>query len=189
MMKHLNLLILLSFGSASCGSAYSARNPIHESFPEIRGNTLTGDSLVLPDALSGHSAILLIGYQQRSQFDIDRWLLGLTTSKTKVDLYELPAILGFVPGLFARGIDDGMRSGIPEEDWAQVITVYDDAEKLAQFTGNKNGLPGRIVLIGPLGKVRYFHDRGFSIGALNQLLQVIEQLDGKRGTSLIEIGS
>lgn len=49
------------------------------------------------------------------------------------------------------------------------MTVYGDAATLARFTGNEDGLPGRIVLLDRDGRVVFFHDRGFPIGTLKRL--------------------
>ena len=100
--------------------------------------------------------------QQRSQFDIDRWLIGITQVDLPVKFVELPTIAGMVPSLIGDLIDSGMRSGIPSELWGGVMTVYDDAELVQQFTGTENGLPSRVMLLDPDGRVLYFHDRGFS---------------------------
>ena len=69
-----------------------------------------------------------------------------------------------------------MRSGIPEEDWASVVTVYEEAEAIALFTGNENPLPGRILLIDGAGRVVSFHDRGYSVGTLKRLRSVLAAL-------------
>ena len=38
--------------------------------------------------------MVLVGYQQRSQFDIDRWLIGITQVDLPVKFVELPTIAG-----------------------------------------------------------------------------------------------
>ena len=67
--------------------------------------------------------MVLVGYQQRSQFDIDRWLIGITQVDLPVKFVELPTIAGMVPSLIGDLIDSGMRSGIPSELWGGVMTV------------------------------------------------------------------
>ncbi|MFT5294627.1 MAG: hypothetical protein ACI9YH_000633, partial [Colwellia sp.] len=57
---------------------------------------------------------MLVGYKQNSQFDIDRWLIGLDMTETKVDAYEIPTIQGLFPRMFSTLIDNGMRKGIPK---------------------------------------------------------------------------
>jgi hypothetical protein len=54
-----------------------------------------------------------------------------------------------------------------------VITVYDDGETVQQFTGNQKPLNCRVILLDSSGKVIFFHDRGFSVKALNQLREKI----------------
>jgi hypothetical protein len=87
-----------------------------------------------------------------------------------VRTFEVPTLPGLVPRLLAGTIDGGMRRGIPAEDWASVVTVYGDGARIAEFTGNEDGLTGRIVLLDRAGKVVWFHDRGFSVAQLKALL-------------------
>lgn len=161
---------------AGCSTTYPRRNPTGETFPTVTGNALSGEAVTLPQDLAGKPAILLIGFEQDTQFDLDRWILGLVQSGTDTKILELPTIPGMVPGMFAKTIDNGMRRGIPKEDWGSVVTLYDEAAPVAKFTGNDDGLPGRIVLLDATGKVVFFHDRGYSAGTLQKLLQEVERL-------------
>jgi hypothetical protein len=120
--------------------------------------------------------VLLLGFVMDSQFDIDRWLLGLAQANVDVPIYEIPTIPGLVPGMFAGYIDGGMRSGIPEEDWVSVITVYGDGGEIVRFTGNENPRNARVLLLDSKGKVVHFHDRGYSAGTLLALLEKIKEL-------------
>ena len=113
--------------------------------------------------------LLLVGYDQDAQFDIDRWLIGIDMKKFKVNVFEIPTIRGWVPRLISGKIDEGMRSGIPEELWKVVVTVYDDAEKIINMTGNEDPLNARAIVLNKKGEVVYFHDRGFAVSALNKL--------------------
>lgn len=152
----------------SCRATIPNRNPVGEVFPAVKGESLEGKDVAVP--AQGEPAILLIGYAQDAQFDADRWLYGLLQAKIPVRVIELPTL----PGLFVRAIggmiDEGMRSGIPQEDWASVVTVYGPkASDIVAFTGNTNPRNMRVVLLDAEGKVRWFHDRGFSAGKLIEL--------------------
>jgi hypothetical protein len=162
--------------AAGCRTTYERRDPTGETFPTVRGGALDGRDVDIPAAFAGKPALLLIGYEQQTQFDLDRWALALQQTGVKVAAYEIPTIPGMVPGLFSGFIDGGMRRGIPEEDWGGVITVYGDGAKIAEFTGNRDGLPGRIVLLDGQGRVVFFHDRGFSPGTLAKLRAALELL-------------
>jgi len=161
--------------AASC-AVYPTRNPIGQRFPDVKGKALSGERFEIPSAFQERETLLLVGYKQRAQFDIDRWLLGLGTKKLGVRVYELPAVLGLIPSMIAGKIDNGMRRGIPEEDWPQVITVYEDAKSIAEFTGNEEELTGRVLLLDKAGIVRFFHDEGFSVKALERLATTVRQL-------------
>ena len=130
----------------------------------LHGQALTGDVVGLLDlAPTTGPRILLVGYEQRTQFDIDRWLLGLIQAETPATLVEVPTIPGMLPGLASGWIDDGMRGGIPPEDWASVVTLYgDDARIVAEFTGNELPNNARVLLLNGSGTVVWFHDRGYS---------------------------
>jgi hypothetical protein len=159
----------LALATGSCSSTWPRRNPTGETFPTVTGASLAGESVTLPAAGAGAPLLLLVGYEQESQFDLDRWLLALDQAGWQVRTLEVPTLPGMMPRLFAGYIDGGMRRGIPQEDWAGVVTLYGDAAPVARFTGNEDGLPGRVLLLDGEGKVVFFHDRGFSVGTLRRL--------------------
>jgi len=164
---------------AACGSPTPRRQPLGEVFPTVRGEALDGTPRELPGDLDGEPAILLVGYEMDAQFDIDRWLLGLAQLETPVRLLEVPTIDGMVPGMIAGKIDDGMRSGIPPQDWAAVVTLYgDDAERVVALTGDEGGSNARILLLDGEGRIAWFADRGWSAGLLLELDARARELAG-----------
>lgn len=176
------LLLLLLIGTISCNSATSNRNPVGETFPAVTGNPLSGGSIRVPADLQieGRPIILLVGYVMKAQFDLDRWLIGLVQTRVSVKFYELPTIEGMIPGLFSGSIDRGMQSGIPDQDEATVITVYDadGSDQLIALTGNTNPRNARVLLLDRSGNIVWFHDSGFSATVLADLLTEISQLPG-----------
>jgi len=170
-----SLFVPLAMSGLGCGSKYTQRDPSGERFPSVVGTSLQGTEYRIPEAFAGEPVLLLVGYEQDSQFDLDRWLLGLTQVGIQVRAYELPTIPGLAPRVFRGTIDKGMRSGIPSEDWGAVLTVYGDGDKIARFTGNENKLPGRVILLDAEGRVIFFHDRGYSVGTLQRLRDALEQ--------------
>ena len=165
---------LLAVTLTACQSSIPNREPVGESLPAVSGESLDGRTLELPEALSGEPAVLLLGYAQDAQFDADRWLYGLLQSGLPVQLFEVPTIPGLFPRVLSDTIDSGMRSGIPSEDWASVVTVYgNDAEQLVQFTGNVKPRNIRVLLLDGSGRVLWFHDRGFSAGKLIELERAV----------------
>jgi len=168
-------LLALGFFIA-CQSPSARRDPTGEIFPTVSGASLEGEAISLPAALAGEPALLLVGFVQDSQFDLDRWALGLWQSGATIRAIEIPTIRGLVPRMISDRIDRGMRSGIPSEEWGSVVPVYRDAPEIVKFTGNENPLPGRILLLDAAGRVVFFHDRGYSTNALARLLEVAASL-------------
>ncbi len=156
-----------------CSSHYPNQNVVGKVFPSVSGQSLAQKSVDIPKDFNTELTLLLIGYKQNSQFDIDRWLIGLDMTQTNIPVYELPTIGGMFPRMFSTMIDNGMRAGIPKELWKGVITIYQHGEQVQAFTGNENPNNTRVVLINDSGKILYFYDRGFSVGALNQLKETI----------------
>jgi hypothetical protein len=163
------LMIIASLLLSACSSSYPNQAITGQVFPSVSGQTLEKELMTLPDDLKGEVTLLLIGYKQDSQFDIDRWLIGLDMTQTQVSVFEVPTIQGLFPRMFSTLIDNGMRSGIPKPLWKGVVTIYKDGEKVQAFTGNAQPNNARVVLLNAQGKVIYFHDQGFSVDALNQL--------------------
>ncbi|MDJ0741292.1 MAG: hypothetical protein QNJ91_16375 [Gammaproteobacteria bacterium] len=172
----LALCIAVGLALAGCTSTFPNRNPVGEAFPPVTGQSLAGAEQRLPQAFRGRPVVLLLGFVQDAQFDIDRWLIGLDMTATTVDVYEIPTIQGMLPRVFRTRIDDGMRAGIPQDLWQAVITVYDDGETVQAFTGNANPNNARALLLDDAGDVVFFHDAGFSVAALNALRQRLQGL-------------
>ncbi|MBL8695262.1 MAG: hypothetical protein JNJ88_14305 [Planctomycetes bacterium] len=165
-----SVLLALAVPAVACRSTVPNKEARETVFPSVTGTALDGREVRIPEDFAGKPVLLLIGYEMETQFDLDRWLIGLLQSKTPIQFIEVPTIPGLVPGLFSGKIDDGMRSGIPKEDWGGVVTVYGgDASKIVELTGNERDRNGRICLLDGKGRVVWFHDRGFSASKLMEL--------------------
>jgi hypothetical protein len=146
-----------------CASTVPNADPTGTLLPTVKGKALDGTPRTLPADLAGKPAVLLVGYVQGTQFDIDRWVIGLLQTKTPARIYEIPTIDGLVPTVISGWIDSGMRGGIPKEDWPSVVTVYgSEAARIVAATGNDKPRNARVLLLDAHGRVVWFHDRGFS---------------------------
>lgn len=176
-MRSATLAVLaIALCTAACSNTWPRRDPTGEVFPTVQGTSLDGRDVTLPGVGAGEPLLLLVGYEQEAQFDLDRWLLGLDQAGVAVRTLEVPTIPGLVPRMISGMIDGGMRRGIPREDWGGVVTVYGDAGAIARFTGNQDGLTGRVLLLDGTGRVVFFHDRGWSVGTLRRLQAALAAL-------------
>lgn len=167
-------LLVITLLLSGCSTIYPNKNVQGMLVPSMTGETLEQKTITLPAVFDAPLTLLLVGYKQDSQFDIDRWLVSLDITETEITAYEIPAIQGMFPRMFSTLINDGMRAGIPKELWGGVITLYADGEVLQKFTGNENPNNARVLLINNQGKILYFYDRGFSVNALNDVRMLIK---------------
>lgn len=177
-MKKIKFLLTLFFTTillSSCATTYTNRDPVGENFPIVSGQTLSEKEVEMPDYFSGDQVILLVAYEMDTQFDVDRWLIGLDQTNTNTKVYEIPTIPGLFPRMFKGFIDGGMRKGIPKEMWGGVITIYAGGSDVIEFTGNENPNNTRVILLDKDGKVIFFHDRGFSVQSLNELRSLLNE--------------
>ena len=169
-LKKLIVTLAVILITTGCSTIYPNQDIVNQSFPDAEGQSLAGDTLQLPEAFKGQYHVLLLGYVQNAQFDIDRWLIGLDMKQVQLPVYEIPTIQGWIPRMISSTIDNGMRKGIPSALWQAVVTVYKDGDKVQLFTGNENPRNGRAILLSPDSEVLFFHDQGFSVPALNALI-------------------
>lgn len=165
---------------AGCSNPVPNRNPVGEPFPAVVGESLEKESIELPKDLAGEPAVLLIGYAQDAQFDIDRWLLGFLQLELDARILELPTIPGLAPTIASRWIDDGMRSGIPREDWGVVVTLYGSAAKpVAELTGTTEGRRARIIVLDADGRVAWFDDKGYSARKAMDVAKLLDTMSDR----------
>ena len=161
----------------SCSTTYPNRDPQGEPFPTVVGESLEEVRTELPAAFAGQPVVLLVGYEQNTQFDIDRWAMGLIQAGVGARLVEVPTIPSLVASWASGWIDDGMRSGIPEEDWGAVVTIYGDAAKpIAELTGTENGRNARILVLDAAGRIAWFDDQGYSVAKAMQVAELLVSL-------------
>jgi hypothetical protein len=178
MMRNLVFLSLISLLVAACGSTtVSAPSNLHNTpFPRVQGRALSDKEVTIPDAYLGKPTLLLIGYVQKAQFDIDRWILGALQANIKAQIVEVPTIAGMAPRMVQSFIDSGMRSGIPESDWGTVVTVYEDASKIIKALGNERPNVARAVLLDKNGTIVWSSSSGYSATQILELQKVADSL-------------
>jgi hypothetical protein len=149
------------------------RDILNTPFPRVEGQNLNRKPVVLPDDFKGKNTLLLVGYVQAAQFDIDRWILGVLQADIPVEIVEVPTIAGMLPKVVQGFIDNGMRSGIPKSDWASVVTVYQDAPKIIQALGNDRPKSSYAVLLNSKGMIVWSSNLGYSAAQVLELKRIV----------------
>jgi hypothetical protein len=178
MIRYAAALALASLLIISCGtsSVPAPQNIENTAFPTVRGRSLKEENVTIPDSYRGKPTLLLIGYVQKAQFDIDRWILGALQADIKAQIVEVPTIAGMMPQMVQGFIDSGMRSGIPQSDWGSVVTVYEDAPKIIEALGNERPNVARAVLLDRDGTIVWSSNSGYSAAQILALKQAADSL-------------
>ena len=167
------LILLLASCSSPVPTPANVRNA---EFPKVQGENLNKETIALPDHYIGKPTLYLVGYAQRAQFDIDRWILGVLQADVPVQIVEVPTIAGMMPEMVQSFITNGMRSGIPSADWASVVTVYGDAKKIIAALGNERPQSAYAVLVDKNGRIVWTSNIGYSATQVLDLRQVVKTL-------------
>ena len=175
-MKSICISLLIFLVSGCSHTVIIPSDITNKTFPTVRGNSLDGQAIALPQTYEGKNTLLLIGYQQKTQFDIDRWILGILQAEMDVQIVEVPTIAGMMPQMVQQFIDNGMRSGIPQNDWASVVTVYEDADKIINFFGNERPQSALAVLIDKNSRIIWKSNLGYSASQILELKQIVSEL-------------
>lgn len=172
------ILLLICFVSfAACGPK-TVPGSFREGqvFTSVSGESLDKKPVRIPEELAGKVSILLVGYVQNAQFDIDRWILGFLQLGTPAKLLEIPTVAGMIPSLIENYINDGMRKGIPREDWNSVVTVYKDSDKIIELLGNERRQNAYVVVLDKRGAIRAIENEGYSATRVQRLDQIVKSL-------------
>lgn len=178
MKTHLLSVLILSLALSACSQSVSTpQNITNSTFPSVKGTSLDKKAVSIPENYRGKTTLILVGYTQRAQFDIDRWILGALQADVRAQIVEVPTIAGMMPQMVQGFIDNGMRSGIPKSDWGAVVTVYEDAPKIIEALGNERPQSAYAVLLNREGKIVWTSNIGYSATQVLELKKVADSLN------------
>lgn len=128
--------------------------------PKLRGETLDGQALVLPDAASGRVTLLIISASKKAGDRTGPWrerFLADFSSDARVTCYTA-ALLEEAPSIFRGMIKTGMRSGTPPAARGHVVvSISDEAVWKKYLDLSDDKLPGVLLLDGS-GHVRWSYN-------------------------------
>jgi hypothetical protein len=149
------LLLGLGLVSAVPGLAKVPMIPLGGKLPKLRGELLSGRSIVLPDSVRGSALLLLLGFTYESRHDVEAWAERFRRDfgpDSRILCYEIP-VIGGAARLARPFIDGGMRRGTPRALHERVITLYRDAAEWKQRAGFAERDVAYVLLVDSKGRV------------------------------------
>lgn len=146
-------------------------------FPTLTSEFLTGRKAVLPDAATGKTALVLMGFTYDSRFAVEEWSKAFKTAvagRSDVTFFEVPVIGGM--GRMAKWfIDSGMRKGTPKDLHENVITVYGGVDRWKTVMGFTKTAEkaAYLALLDAEGRVVWKHHGPFDRVAFEALVAVL----------------
>ncbi len=146
----IRIVLLLLFFGALPGIAQNS-----QPMPRIEGESLNGQKVVLPDAVSGKAAILILGFTKASKTQCGAWADKLYRDSFKhegVEVYQLP-VLEQVPR-FVRGmVISGIKKGTAENRRDNFVPILQNESELKRLVAYKEEADAYVIVLDPAGKI------------------------------------
>jgi hypothetical protein len=125
--------------------------------PAMRGTTLTGALVVLPDAVKGKVGVLVVGFTKDSKGPIEAWgkrLAGDYPDASGVVYYELP-VLASAPALVRVTIEEQMKLSLSAAEREHFLPITQNEAGWLAAAHYVKGDDAYVLLIGGDGVVRW----------------------------------
>jgi hypothetical protein len=116
--------------------------------PHTEAEALSGKKIVLPDAVTGHPTIVVVGFTKRSQSQTTAWSTQLTKdygTEPRLQRYSI-AVLDDVPGLIRGIVISGIRRGVPKDQQDNFIVLTHDAKAWRDIAGISSPDDAYVIL-------------------------------------------
>ena len=157
----LSLTALFSLIS-STAIAQSPVLSVGDAFPSFSAQTVTGKPLVLPEAASGKTALVIFTFGRASGKDGQTWNLRLAKDfQNPVPNYTI-IFAESVPKMFQGRALSGIKSGMPQEMQNRAVLQLQDEQKWRTILGVKDDQHAYVLLLKPDGHIAWRNASAFS---------------------------
>jgi hypothetical protein len=147
-------------------------------FPVLPAETLSGRTLLFPDAVDGKVTLIVLAFRRPAQAMVDSWMIPAKDrygSHSEFAFFEVP-MLGGGWRMVSGFIDSGMRAGIAPEHHAHVATSYGDAGRFRDELGISNTALAYAYLLDREGRIVTARSGAASGTNLKELFATIDGL-------------
>lgn len=133
----------------------AAQSQTADSLPKIKGESLTGHQVVLPEDASGKVAALIFGFSKSSKNADNAWARKISadfSGQPSLVVYQLPVIES--APRFVRGmIVSSMRKSTPENMRDHFVPIVENEAALKSFVHYKDSDDAYLVVLDRAGNV------------------------------------
>ena len=157
----LSLMALFSLMS-STAIAQSPVLSVGDAFPYFSAQTVTGKPLVLPEAASAKTALVIFTFGRASGKDGQTWNLRLAKDfQNPVPNYTI-IFAESVPKMLQGRALSGIKSGMPQEMQNRAVLQLQDEQKWRTILGVKDDQHAYVLLLKPDGHIAWRNASTFS---------------------------
>jgi hypothetical protein len=156
--------------------------PVGSEPPKLRGQTLDGNAIILPDAAAGKVMLLVVGASKKAGERTAMWKdhfvadFGSTPNAT----YYVAALLQAAPAPFRGIIRSGMRSGTPPAAQAHILTSTSDNDTWKEYLNIRDDSLPAVLLLDASGHARWSYNGLFDPSRYQSLKEVTEAILQRR---------
>ena len=150
--------------------------------PTVHATSLSGAQVDLPQALRGHTAVLIISFSEDARANVTDWFHDFANdyrSSPTVLYYSLPVLAG-APGFLHGMITRKIKESVSPAAQPRFVPILDHEDKWKSIAGFSKQLPNSdayFVLVDGSGQIRYRTQAGAPTPqAYTDLKQHLDQL-------------
>jgi hypothetical protein len=136
-----------------------------EVFPTVEGENLLGRKVVLPEAVQGHPAVLVIGFTHASQAQTRTWSERLAP---EFETWSI-ALLEDAPRLVRGMAVAGIKSSVAQNQRDHFLILVHHEKELKASAGFETPNDAYVVLTDQQGAIRWRFHGSFNESALAEL--------------------
>ena len=127
--------------------------------PQTHATTLTGSPIDLPQALTGHTTVLVLGFSEKSRDAVTLWGRRLAADyrdSSTILYYEMPVVAD-VPKILRGMVIRRIKQDVPPRAQPRLVPIQDhedDWKAIAGFSKQASEDSAYLLLVDSDGKVR-----------------------------------
>lgn len=136
-----------------------------QQLPRIEGKNLADQKVVLPEALDGHAAVLVIGFTHASNKEVKPWAAKLTPLYPTFPI----AVLEDVPRLVRGMATHGIKSDTPADQKQRFLLVFSGEKELKAAADFSAPDDAYLIVVDGHGTIRWRFHGALTDRSLEQL--------------------